>query len=95
MHTSVTNEQFDQMVDELKASLLTFELQAYGEDEDTSDIPDQTHRAKCLIGVNADKFQYRETLAYALEKTFGLDAEEKYDKALEMQVTLMEQGVDF
>ena len=95
MHTSVTNEQFDQMVDELKASLLTFELQAYGEGEDTSDIPDQTHRAKMLIGVNAEKFEWRENLASALKKTFGLDDEEKYHKATELQVTLMEQGVDF
>jgi len=94
MHTSVTNEQFDLMVDELSTSLLVLELQAYGEGEDTSGIPDQNHRAKCLIGLNAEKFEYRETLAESLDKVFNLDAEEKYEKALELQVALMEQGVN-
>lgn len=94
MQTVVTNEQFDLMVDELSTSLLALELQAYGEGEDTSDIPDQKQKAKMLIGLNAEKFEYRETLAESLDKVFNLDAEEKYEKALELQVALMEQDVD-
>lgn len=92
MKAEVNNNEFYSMAKELEVSLLTLEMQALADDEDASEVPDQSHRAKKLVGVNAEKFEWRENLANALEKTFDLDAEEKYDKATELQVALMEQN---